>query len=55
MKHLVAVCLAFLLTAAFTAQCTDRQGMYYKALSSGEEESIDKVLAELGSENPHPK
>lgn len=50
MKQMVAVCLVFLATVVFTAQAQIDKRIYYKALSSGEEESIDKVLAKLETE-----
>lgn len=53
MKRIVAVCLVILLAASAQAQVD--KGIYYKALSSGEEESIDKVLARLETEKSSPK
>ena len=53
MKRMVAVCLVLL--AAFTAQAQIDKGIYYKALSSGEEASIDKVLAKLEAEKSSSK
>jgi hypothetical protein len=55
MKHLMAVCLVFLLATALVAEAQIDKGSYYKALSSGEEESIDKILAKLETEKTSPK
>lgn len=54
MKRLMAVCLACLLAAASASAQIDKQ-TYYKALSSGEEESIDKVLAKLEDQKASSK
>ena len=54
MKRMVAVCLV-LLAVALTAQAQIDKGVYYKALSSGEEASIDKVLAKLETEKSSSK
>lgn len=55
MKRTVAFGLLLLLVAAFTAQAQIDKGVYYKALSSGEEASIDKVLARLENEKSSSK
>lgn len=55
MKRTVAFGLLFLLAAAFTAHAQIDKGVYYKALSSGEEASIDKVLAKLENEKSSSK
>lgn len=54
MKRMAAVCLVLVL-AAFTAQAQIDKQVYYKAFSSGEEESIDKVLAKLETEKSSSK
>lgn len=55
MKSLMAVCLALLLGAAVSAQAQVDKGTFYEALSSGEEDSIDKMLSKLESEKSTPK
>jgi len=55
MKRLMAVCLALLLGAAVSAQAQVDKGTFYEALSSGEEDSIDKMLSKLESEKSTPK
>jgi len=54
MKRMAAVCLVLLL-GAFAAQAQIDKQVYYKALSSGEEESIDKLLTKLESEKSSSK
>lgn len=51
----MAVCLALLLGAAVSAQAQVDKGTFYEALSSGEEDSIDKMLSKLESEKSTPK
>lgn len=55
MKRMVAVCLVVLLAAAFPAQAQIDKGVFYKALSSGQEDSIDRALARLQTEKSSPK
>ncbi|WP_353720881.1 hypothetical protein [Dyadobacter sp. 676] len=55
MKRLMAVCLAFLLGATVSVRAQIDKETYYKALSSGQEESIDKMLARLETEKATPK
>ncbi|MGV3602140.1 MAG: hypothetical protein ACO1N1_13095 [Dyadobacter fermentans] len=55
MKRLMAVCLALLLGAAVSAQAQVDKATFYEALSSGEEDSIDKMLSKLESEKSTPK
>lgn len=55
MKRLMAVCFAFLLGTATVAQAQIDKGTYYKALSSGQEESIDNMLAKLEAEKATSK
>ncbi len=51
---MVVVCLVFL-AAALTAQAQIDKKSFYSALSSGQEEAIDKVLSKLESEKSSPK
>lgn len=51
----MAVCLALLLGAAVSAQAQIDKDNFYEALSSGEEDSIDKMLSKLESEKSTPK
>ncbi|MGN7887931.1 hypothetical protein ACN9ML_31785 [Dyadobacter endophyticus] len=53
MKQIVALWLLVLL--AVSAQAQIDKGVYYKALSSGQQESIDKVLTRLEAERSSPK
>lgn len=55
MKRMVAVCLVVLLAAAFPAQAQIDKEVFYKALSSGQEDSIDRALARLQTEKSSPK
>lgn len=55
MKRMMAVCLVLLQGVAFAAEAQIDKEVYYKALSGGEEESIDKVLAKLEAEKSSPK
>lgn len=55
MKRFLVVCMACLFTMVVTAHAQVDKLAYYKALSSGEEESIDRVLARLESEKASPK
>ena len=55
MKRMVAVCLVVLLAAAFSAQAQIDKEVFYKALSSGQEDSIDRALARLQTEKSSPK
>ncbi|PSL24716.1 hypothetical protein [Dyadobacter jiangsuensis] len=55
MKRVAALGLVFLLAMVFTAHAQIDKGVYYKALSSGEEASIDKVLARLENESSSSK
>lgn len=52
---MVAVCLVVLLAAAFPAQAQIDKEVFYKALSSGQEDSIDRALARLQTEKSSPK
>lgn len=55
MKRFLVVCIACLFVVVIKANAQLDKGAYYKALSSGEEESIDKVLAKLENEKGSPK
>lgn len=55
MKRIVAVCLVLLLSVAGQAHAQIDKEVYYKALASGQEESIDKVLAKLDAEKSSSK
>nr|WP_295930178.1 hypothetical protein [uncultured Dyadobacter sp.] len=55
MKRFLVVSVACLFTMVLTVHAQIDKLAYYKALSSGEEESIDKVLARLESEKVSPK
>ncbi|MCF0070846.1 hypothetical protein LZD49_10215 [Dyadobacter sp. CY261] len=55
MKWFITVGMAYLLVTAVAANAQVDKGAYYKALSSGEEESIDKLLATLESERATSK
>lgn len=50
MKRVIAFCLGCMLIIALSAQAQIDKGAYYKALASGEEQSIDQVLAKLEGE-----
>lgn len=47
MKRFITVCMVGLLALAWKANAQVDKDTYYKALSSGQEESIDHVLASL--------
>lgn len=55
MKRTVAFGLFLLLAVVFRIHAQIDKGLYYKALSSGEEASIDKVLAKLENEKSSSK
>ena len=55
MKRIVGVCLVLLLSVAGLAHAQIDKEVYYKALASGQEESIDKVLAKLDAEKSSSK
>jgi hypothetical protein len=55
MKRIAAFCMGFLLITVAAAEAQIDKAVYYKALASGEEQSIDRVLAKLEEQKASPK
>ncbi|MHA4741495.1 hypothetical protein [Dyadobacter sp. MSC1_007] len=55
MKRVAAFFLGFLLICVAAAEAQIDKGTYYKALASGEEQSINQALAKLEGQKASPK